>query len=344
MKEGLVSIISPCYNGEKYVKNFLESVLNQTYKKIELIMVNDGSTDNTEKILKTYEERFLERGFLYIYYHQENKGQAAAINIGLKKYTGEYLMWVDSDDILLPQNVEKKVNFLKEHQECGFVICQGEVVKSDNLDRVVGNLYRRTPKGKDYLFSDLIFERNVVFCPGVIMARQSSIEKTIPQNEIFESREGQNWQLMLPLAYSYKCGYIEEVLFRCVAHNDSHSRTERSYVELVKRNDNFIVLLTETIQRLVQMPVEEKQEWISKVFIKHNIKNMQLAYRNGKWQDYRNLKSMLKNYANEHHMEAFYRNYLLKIIVSDIKKICYRVFSLPLKLVKKVSGGYTIVV
>lgn len=338
MEEGLVSIISPCYNGEKYVKNFLESVLNQTYKKIELIMVNDGSTDNTEKIIKTYEQKFLERGVSYIYCWQENKGQAAAINTGLKKYTGEYLMWVDADDILLPQNVEKKVHFLKEHQECGFVICQGEVVKSDNLDRVIGKLYRSTPNGKDNLFSDLIFEKNVVFCPGVIMARRSSIEKIIPENEIYESREGQNWQLMLPLAYSYKCGYIEEVLFQCVAHDDSHSRMERSYKELINRNNNFIVLLTETIQRITQMPEEKKQEWISKVFIKHNIKNMQLAYRNANWEDYRHLKITLKNYTDEHHMEVFYRSYLLRSIVLDIKKVCCIVLSLPLKLVKRLWG------
>ena len=75
MKE-LVSIITPCYNGEKHVHRLLESVLNQTYTNIELILVDDGSTDETKKIVLSYQEKFTEKKLKLNYIYQENKGLA----------------------------------------------------------------------------------------------------------------------------------------------------------------------------------------------------------------------------------------------------------------------------
>ena len=79
----LVSIISPCYNGEKYLSCFLESVLSQSYDNIELIMVDDGSTDRTKEIICSFEDKFRNRNLSLCYIYQENRGQAAAINRGL---------------------------------------------------------------------------------------------------------------------------------------------------------------------------------------------------------------------------------------------------------------------
>ena len=89
-KNPLVSIISPCYNGEKYLLPFLKSLLEQDYAPIELIFVNDGSTDGTEQIVLSYKERLSEKGIELQYIYQENAGQAAAINCGLKVFSGEY--------------------------------------------------------------------------------------------------------------------------------------------------------------------------------------------------------------------------------------------------------------
>lgn len=104
----LVSIITPCYNGENYVTPFIKSVLLQSYNNIEFIFINDGSTDNTEKIVLDYEPEFKERGIKFKYIYQENQGQATALNNGLKIFTGDYLTWPDSDDILHPDNISKE--------------------------------------------------------------------------------------------------------------------------------------------------------------------------------------------------------------------------------------------
>ena len=74
MVKDLVSIITPCYNGEKVISRLMESVLNQTYKKIEFVLVDDGSTDNTASIVKSYESKFTEQGMIFKYVYQENRG------------------------------------------------------------------------------------------------------------------------------------------------------------------------------------------------------------------------------------------------------------------------------
>lgn len=260
--QDLVSIISPCYNGERYLISYLDSVLSQTYPFIELIFVDDASTDHTQVIVESYIPLFQNRGYTLIYLRQEeNKGQAAAINAGLKIVSGKYLTWMDSDDILYPEAIEKKVWFLKNNPELDFVLNWGEMVRENDLNRLLGIVKRNKPKGKDDLFKDLLDENNVVFNPGTILTRTASLKKAIPSLTIFESREGQNWQLMLPLAYSCKYGYINEVLFKYVIHEDSHSRKKRSYEEMNNRRDNFYVLLSHTIHSIVGMSAKEKYKW-----------------------------------------------------------------------------------
>ncbi|HAS37211.1 MAG TPA: glycosyltransferase family 2 protein, partial [Ruminococcaceae bacterium] len=92
----LVSIIIPVYNLEKYIKHCLESVVNQTYKELEIICIDDGSTDGSAEIIKSMAEN--DPRIKYIY--QENAGVSAARNKGLDTATGEYVMFVDGDDYI----------------------------------------------------------------------------------------------------------------------------------------------------------------------------------------------------------------------------------------------------
>ncbi len=83
----LVSIIIPVYNGSNYVKEAIDSALAQTYKNIEVIVVNDGSTDNTEKIVKSYGDKIR-------YFYKENGGVASALNLAIENSKGEYISWL----------------------------------------------------------------------------------------------------------------------------------------------------------------------------------------------------------------------------------------------------------
>lgn len=112
-----VSVIIPTYNHAKYVGRAIDSVLVQTYKNYEIIVVDDGSTDNTKAVLKPYMDKIK-----YIY--QENKGLSSARNTGIRASKGEYLQFLDADDELLPQKFEIQVNILETHPEIDVIACE----------------------------------------------------------------------------------------------------------------------------------------------------------------------------------------------------------------------------
>ena len=105
-----VSIVIPVYNGDNYLNKSIESALSQTYKNIEIIVVNDGSNDNgmTEKIAKSYGEKIQ-------YYYKNNGGVSSALNYGIKKMTGEYFSWLSHDDLYSPTKIEDAINLLKQN-------------------------------------------------------------------------------------------------------------------------------------------------------------------------------------------------------------------------------------
>jgi glycosyltransferase involved in cell wall biosynthesis len=114
-----VSVIIPAYNQAKYLEDALNSVRNQTFGDWECIIVNDGSTDNTEEITKKYVKR--DSRFKYIY--QENKGLAGARNAGLKHAEGDFIQFLDSDDLLVSTKLDKQISVLGSDSEVDAVFC-----------------------------------------------------------------------------------------------------------------------------------------------------------------------------------------------------------------------------
>ena len=117
LKNDLVSLIVPFYNSEDYIERLLQSVLKQSYKKIQFILVNDGSTDRSEEIVLEYKKKLDNYLYEFIYLTQKNGGAASAVNNALKYVDGEFLTWADSDDELNVKNIEKKHLFLQKNNE-----------------------------------------------------------------------------------------------------------------------------------------------------------------------------------------------------------------------------------
>lgn len=221
MSVPLVSLLCPCYNAHNYINRFMNSILKQTYKNIQVIMINDGSSDDTLEILQSYQKHMTEFTE-YLILNQENGGAASAINMALKYVKGEYLAWADCDDVLYTDNIRLKVEFLEEHPECGLVNCQAESFVEDQ-DVVTSTLAIKKEEQEDNIFERLIFP-GVPCYPGVFMIRTNLLFKRIPDRNIVYHREvGQNWQLLLPVAYDNKCGYINEPLYGYCVRMDSHS-------------------------------------------------------------------------------------------------------------------------
>ena len=109
-----VSVIIPAYNGDRYISEAIDSVLAQTYTNYEIIVVDDGSTDNTSQVVKAYGDRVR-----YIY--RENQGVASARNLGIAKAEGEYIAFLDQDDLFFPNKLSEQLNCFELHPEAGII-------------------------------------------------------------------------------------------------------------------------------------------------------------------------------------------------------------------------------
>ena len=228
--EKLVSIITPCFNGEKFVAQYIESVLNQSYKNIELIIINDGSTDKTEEVILSYKEKFDKNKSNLVYLKQSaNKGQSAAINMGLAVFTGEYMTWADSDDLLPPNAIKELVKYLELNPKVGIVKGQSEFVNYDSLEHVYYQIYK-FPKNK------LFFSLLECYAPGGYMVRTDMFKQAMQTPLVIESpREiGQNFQLLLPIAYHFEAAYILPICYIIRVREGSHSRVKHTYLERIK--------------------------------------------------------------------------------------------------------------
>ena len=244
----LVSIISPCYNGEEYVGRMLGSILNQSYQRIELLCVDDGSGDGTGEIIQEYQERFLEAGKILRYIRQEHQGQAAALNFGLKQISGEYLSWIDCDDFLTSDSVEKKASALTMHPECGIVTSNLYIVDEKDIShpiQIKGDIFGNLNYQPRQFFLTLSGMSLMECCCHMI--RVDAFRKINPKLEISKCRAGQNYQMLLPMYYFYDRYFIEEPLAHYVIRKDSHYHSPRTREEELARLGQLLDMLEETL-------------------------------------------------------------------------------------------------
>lgn len=255
---GLVSIVTPVYNGEFHLPAMLDSVLAQTYPKIELILCDDDSGDGTVAVAESYREKFDNRGYGYRIVRGEHRNASAAINRGLPYVRGEFLIWPDSDDILDPESVQKRVVFLQKHREyhcvrslsCYFDAATGEI--SDIRDEKQGDL------SKEDLFWDILEFRTFVCC-GCYMLNTRSFFEIYPERHIPEYDVGQNFQMLLPFMFHHKCPTIPEVLYRVALREGSHSRRKLTQAEEEKKYQDYEDLVDD-IARICHIEDQQSKE------------------------------------------------------------------------------------
>lgn len=250
-----VSVISPCFNGEKYLPYFFDSLLSQTFSDVEFIFVNDGSKDKTEDVFLQYQPKLEQKGWHVIYLKQENQGQAAALNFGLKYVGGEYLIWPDSDDILYPNHIARKVELMETNPEAAIGFCRLDKVKENDKNKIVGNICRNL-KNEDNLYEDLLKNNNIIWPPIATIVRMKAFDEINPQREIFTGRGGQNFQMLLPLSFKYKACYTEESLGKYVVRKNSDSKVDKTKEQ--KRFAELFDIWLNTILSLKHISKEDK--------------------------------------------------------------------------------------
>ena len=148
-----VSVIIPCYNQGKYVSDAIKAVLAQTYKNIEIVVINDGSTDNSSEIIKTFVDKNQNISFLN---NKENRGVIYARNMAIEAANGEYILPLDADDTIEPTYIEKAIKVLNDNPNIGIVYCKARMFGSKNK---YWNL-------KDFDKSNILYE-NCIFCTAL---------------------------------------------------------------------------------------------------------------------------------------------------------------------------------
>ena len=247
MRKDIVSIVVPCYNGEQFVGQFCDTIIKQTYKNIQLIIVNDGSTDETEKELKKYEDELESVLTEYIYVKKENGGQASAINAGLKYVNGEYLMWIDIDDLMHPYHVEKKKNYLEMHPDCDIVRCQGYEFGENDFQNPIAVMGDEEVVGT--LFEDILLGQRTCI-PGLYMVKTEKLFEVLTDRTIYEARKSQNNQLLLPITLADNVGFIEDKLFYYNVRSTSYSHSWRGGLRMRTRWDNIYDIKMHVLQEL----------------------------------------------------------------------------------------------
>ena len=218
-----VSIIIPTYNRAHLLGRAIQSVLTQTYQDFELIIVDDGSTDNTEKVVESFKDERIR----YIR-HKENKGGAAARNTGIKAAKGEYIAFQDSDDVWLPEKLEKQMKlFETAAPEVGVVYTGCQRLKNNKKS------YSPPPQvaqKEGDIFYDLL-KWNFITMPSVLVKREC-FEKAGMFDENLPRL--QDWELFIRISKVYRFKCIDEPLVISYYGPDSISANQSALIRALK--------------------------------------------------------------------------------------------------------------
>lgn len=312
--ESVVSLLTPVFNGGQHIHRLLESVLSQTYKSIEMIIIDDGSTDETKEIIDSYRQKFENKGYSLVYIFQENAGQAAAINKGLLTFTGDYIAWPDSDDYYsLDKSIEIMVNCLKESDDSVSMLRTNALVVSEKDFSKIKEIIYENSEGS--YFTDCIFERNFNLVPGKFMVKSNILRRELMNNQIYPSRFGQNWQLLIPILYRYTCITVDQFLYTVVARSDSHSRKDfHSVYNQIDKCGNHQDILIETVNRLKSIDKRSKEALIRRIEIKYIKRRMFIYFSIKNKKQFIDEYERMKNIANEELRLKDHLKHLLLIL------------------------------
>lgn len=185
MENPIVSIVIPCYNQSQYLAETLDSLLTQSYKNWEAIIVNDGSTDNSEQVIKTY----IEKDLRFRYILQNNVGPSSARNKGVSIATGKYILPLDGDDKISPLYLEKAISYLENNPDCTLYYCVAEY-----FGDIQGLWNMRYSNYENLLLG------NSIFCTAIY--RKEDFERVGGYDESMKGYE--DWEFFIRLLYPDK--------------------------------------------------------------------------------------------------------------------------------------------
>lgn len=324
LEYALVSVIIPCFNGAEVIDDSIGSVYEQDYPNIELIVVNDGSTDNSGELILAWKDKFEQKGFRFQYVYQPNRGLAGAIDTGLKSVTGDYLTLLDADDFFLPGSVRKRAAFLDDHKDYAGVRTNGWIQKGSEKTLFITSEKEKTTT--DY-FNALIYDAAANWA-GSYMVRTELLFAFYPDRNIYPSRFGQNMQIILPVAYKRKFGLIDEPLMVYVVHDNSLSQAA-SIDDKREKNDQNFYGYHDIYRHMIEIIIQDEKEkakylnvlnsWVfrhecEKAIDDNNKRELKSNYRQLELTGQAKIDDKVKYYSFIHSPKALFYRVKRKII------------------------------
>jgi glycosyltransferase involved in cell wall biosynthesis len=242
-----VSVILPTYNGAKYLALAIESVLNQTFSDFELIIIDDGSTDNTEDLVNQY----LLRDQRIRYHYQANRGRASALNKGIDLAQGEYIALIDADDLFVETKLEKQAEVLRNRKDL-ILIYSKTITFSDGFDPSFATLPETTigdppPTGENAWFSLITFKCWYYITTALFR------KDILQQVGCFNAKYlfAQDMDLQLRLAIVGKMDWIPEILYKYRIHAGQDSQDNyRMHDSIRQITEDFFIQHPWTITKI----------------------------------------------------------------------------------------------
>ncbi|MEW6126824.1 MAG: glycosyltransferase [Acidobacteriota bacterium] len=206
----LVSVVIPTYNSAAFLSEAITSVLNQTYRPVEIIVIDDGSTDNTETVAATFKEAIR-------YSKKANGGPSAARNVGIRHSSGEFIAFLDADDLWLPDKLELQIAHFNEHPEYGVVFTGSQRFnESGVLDSNI-RAGRDIPTG---MIFDKILLEHFIAMPSVMVRRRCLDEVGLFDEGLIGNED---FNFYLRLAKKYPFGFVNKILVHIRCHDKNLS-------------------------------------------------------------------------------------------------------------------------
>ena len=228
-----ISVIIPTYNRGNIIENSITSVLNQTYINLEVLIVDDGSTDNTKEIIDKFDDKRIK----YIKL-KENSGGSNARNIGIKSATGKFISFQDSDDTFYPEKLEIQMkNIINKKSDLDF--CKIKVIFNSSYHHFVPNSRQEININKGDFFKELISNGNFISTQSILV-RKKFIEKYLFD---INMPRLQDYELLLRMIPKVKLSYSREVLVELHIQKDSlqasQEKLKKAIYILLNKNFNF---------------------------------------------------------------------------------------------------------
>ena len=228
----MVSVVVPAYNHENYVLDCINSILEQDYPNIDLIVINDGSTDKTDQKIK---EILKENPLRFRYISKSNEGLIKTLNLGLRLSRGKYFCELASDDMLLPGSVRKRIDYLEANPDTDVIFADAYLINNYNKTTIRASKGKRMYRGSKNNVKDLIDGKARMFFPSG-MFRKSILDKFRGFDEDFRFYE--DVSMKYQLAIHAKIGYLGEPVMYYRRHQANTSCTH----SLERRKEKILAL------------------------------------------------------------------------------------------------------